>query len=119
VKVSPGRIGRWTPAQVSSHTPWWPYWRHGWGSQQLDTYNPRHYLTGPQQRTSVSEWQRKRLPIQHLRDPQGSNYVIPLATHVSQPNPYFDRVWIAMYSAEEKGRLGQDINWNVLGTRGG
>jgi hypothetical protein len=109
----------WGPVQVSSYTPWWDYWRDGWGSQQRHTYNPAHYLRQPSGPTSVSEWQRKRLPIQHLRDPQGSNYVIPMATYTSQPNPYFDHVRVAMYSREEKGRLGQDINWITLGTKGG
>ena len=118
MKVSPGRVGRWTPTEVSSHTPAWDQWRHGWWSQNLDTYNPGHYPQY-QRRTSVSEWQRKRYPGQHLRDPQGSNYVIPLATHVSEPNPYTDRAWVARYSREERYRMGQDINWVTLGTKGG
>lgn len=84
----------------------------------VDTYNPRHYLyQNPGHRYSQSPWKLKRTAIQQLARPQ--NYVIPLQTHVSQPNPYTDRAWVARYSLEEKGRMGQDINWVTLGTRGG
>ena len=107
----------WGPVQVSSHTPKWDYWRHGWGSQNLDTYNPGYHLRlNPGHRYSQSPWQPKRTALQQM---QGNNYVIPLATYVPEPNPYFDRAWVAMYSREEKYRMGQDINWNTLGTRGG
>ena len=91
----------WGPAQVSSHTPEWDYWRHGWGSQQRDTYDPAHYLTPAD--------------IYRLRNPQ--NYVTFRSTYVPEPNPYFDRKWIRSY--EEIGRMGQDIDWPSLGTRGG
>jgi hypothetical protein len=89
----------WTPAQLSSGTPWWPYWEKGWGSQQKDTYNPAHYLT-PQ---SVAQ----------LRNPR--NYVIPRSTYVPPPNPYTDRAWLAMWGGmgrhtpEEIYRNGQDF----------
>lgn len=108
----------WGPAQVSSYTPVWDYWRHGWGSQQLDTYNSSHWLReNPGHRYNQSPWQPKRTAIAQLSQP--INYVIPRYTHVTEPNPYFDRAWVAMYSREEKGRMGQDINWVTLGTKGG
>jgi hypothetical protein len=94
----------WGPVQVSSHTPSWDYWRHGWGSQSLDTYNPAHYLTPA--------------AILQLRYPR--NYVIPRYTYVPEPNPYTDRRWVAMNrSREEIYRMGQDIDWPSVGTRGG
>lgn len=108
----------WTPAQVSSHTPEWDQRLHGWWSQRRDTYNPGYHLRqNPGHRYTQSEWKPKRTAIHQLLHPE--NYVIPLVTHVSEPNPYTDRAWVARYTAEEKGRLGQDINWVTLGTRGG
>jgi hypothetical protein len=92
----------WGPAQLSSPTPWWPYWSHGWGSQQRDTYNPAHYLTPAD--------------VARLRNPR--NYVTLRYTYVPEPNPYTDKAWIARYSAEERYRMGQDIDWPSLGTRG-
>ena len=118
VPVRYGWRDQWGPAQVSSHSPEWDQWRHGWWSQQLDTYNPRYHLRqNPEHRYSQSPWKPKRTALTQLRHPE--NYVIPMATYTSQPNPYFDHVAIARYSAEEKGRLGQDINWVTLGTKGG
>ena len=108
----------WGPAQVSSHTPWWDYWQHGWGSQQRDTYNPTYHLRqNPGHRYSQSPWQPKRTALAQLSSP--TNYVIPLATYNVPPNPYTDRAWVALYSPEERYRMGQDINWVTLGTKGG
>jgi hypothetical protein len=109
----------WGPVQVSSHTPEWDQWRHGWWSQQLDTYNPAYHLRqNPYHRYSQSPWKPKRTAIEQLLHPE--NYTIPLSTHPSEPNPYFERkVETAYYTREEWGRNGQDINWNTLGTRGG
>ena len=108
----------WSPVQRSSHTPEWDQWQHGWWSNNRDSYNPAHFLRqNPGHRYSQSPWKPKRTAIYQLLYPE--NYVIPLRTHVSQPNPYTDRAWVAHYSAEEKGRMGQDINWVTLGTRGG
>lgn len=116
-------VDGWGPVQVSAYSPGWPW---PWATQQVDTYDPAHY---PQfaARTSVSEWQRKRYPGTHLRDPQGSNYVIPLRSSPAElpppPNPYFERKMEARFARrdstpEERYRLGQDIDWFTLGTRG-
>ena len=108
----------WGPAQYSSVTPWWNQKRHGWWSQQLDTYNPAHYLRqNPGHRYSQSKWKPKRTALYQLAHPE--NYIIPLSSYVVPPNPYTDRAWVAMYSREEKYRMGQDINWVTLGTKGG
>lgn len=104
----------WGPVQRSAHSPGWPF---PLATQMVDTYNPRHYLLqNPTHRYSQSRWKPKRTALSQLTHPE--NYVIPLQTAVSQPNPYTDRLWVK-YSLEEKGRLGQDIDWNTLGTRGG
>lgn len=100
----------WGPVQVSSFTPWWDQWRHGWWSQNLDTYNPGYHLRqNPGHRYSQSKWKPKRTAIHQLRHPE--NYVIPVQSHNSGPNPYLDRAWVARYSAEERYRFGQDIDW--------
>lgn len=105
----------WGPAEYSAHSPSWPF---PWATQQVDTYNPRHWLAqNPTHRYSQSEWKPKRTALQQLRHPE--NYVIPLSTYVPEPNPYTDLRWVAMNrSREEIGRMGQDIDWNTLGTRG-
>ena len=105
----------WGPVERSAHSPSWPF---PWATQQVDTYNPRHYLRqNSGHRYSQSPWKPKRTALHQLLYPE--NYVIPLRTTVTGPNPYTDRAWVAQYSLEEKGRMGQDINWVTLGTRGG
>jgi hypothetical protein len=78
--------------------------------------DPAHFLRqNPGHRYSQSPWQPKKTAIAQMRE--GNNYVIPLSTYVTGPNPYVSRWHPVRRSREEWGRLGQDIGWVTIGTR--
>ena len=108
----------WGPVQRSSHTPEWDQWKHGWWSNDLDTYNPRHFLCqNPGHRYSQSPWKPKRTAIHQLLYPRELRHPAPYPRIAAQPvhGPSLGGGQRTPLEETRAGMGQETINWVTLG----